>query len=242
LGARDTCTGKRIWLPRAGWTLVDRDLAERLEQKLNVPMILIALCVIPLLALDYYQPEHHPLVHHLHDSVAQPSAPAASQQSPAVASEMPAALAWAQLPAVRFATRIGEALIWTAFALEFTVMISVVDRKFRYCRQHWVDILVIVLPLVAFMRSLRLARLARLHQVGRFTRLYRLRGSVVRAQRGMVVASVVERKLLRNPRTHLAKLQDALVEKEREAERLRAQIRDLELEIRRQEDAGRRVA
>jgi predicted nucleic acid-binding Zn-ribbon protein len=72
--------------------------------------------------------------------------------------------------------------------------------------------------------------------------LYRLRGSVVRAQRGMVVASVVERKLLRNPRLHLTKLQDALLEKEREAERLRAQIHDLELEIRRQEEARRRVA
>jgi len=242
LGARDACTGKRIWLPRAGWTLVDRELAERMERKLNVPMILIALCVIPLLALDYYQPEHHPLVHHLHDSIVKQSVPVSQQQSPAVASEIPAAFAWAQLPSVRFATRIGEALIWTAFALEFTVMISVVDRKFRYCRQHWVDILVIVLPLVAFMRSLRLARLARLHQIGRFTRLYRLRGSVVRAQRGMVVASVVERKLLRNPRKQLTKLQDALVEKEREVETLRAQIRDLELDIRRQDEAGRRVA
>ena len=180
LGARDACTGKRIWLPQASWTVVDREMAERMERKLNFPMILIALCVIPLLALDYYQPEHHPLVHHLHNSVAQQPAPAAPQQTSAVASEIPAALAWAQLPAVRFATRIGEALIWTAFALEFTVMISVVDRKLRYCRQHWIDILVIVLPLIAFLRSLRLARLARLNQIGRFTRLYRLRGSVVR--------------------------------------------------------------
>jgi hypothetical protein len=242
LGARDACTGERVWLPRLGWTVVDRELGERMDRTLNVPMILIALCVVPLLALDYYQPEHHPLVHHLQNSVAKPTAAPAPSQTSSIASEIPAALAWARLPAVRFATRIGEALIWTAFALEFTVMISVVDRKLRYCRQHWIDILVIVLPLVAFLRSLRLARLARLNQIGRFTRLYRLRGSVVRAQRGMVVASVVERKLLRNPGKQLAKLQDALVEKEREAETLRTQIRDLELEIRRQEDAKRRVA
>jgi hypothetical protein len=242
LGARDACTGKRIWLPRLGWTVVDRELGERMDRTLNVPMILIALCVVPLLALDYYQPEHHPLVQHLQNSVAKPTAAAAPSQSPSIAGEIPAALAWARLPAVRFATRIGEALIWTAFALEFAVMISVVERKLRYCRQHWIDILVIVLPLVAFLRSLRIARLARLNQIGRFTRLYRLRGSVVRAQRGMVVASVVERKLLRNPGKHLAKLQDALVEKEREVDTLRTQIRDLELAIRRQADAGRRVA
>ena len=100
-----------------------------------------------------------------------------------------------QLPAVRFATRIGEALVWTAFALEFAVMIAVVDRKLKYCVKHWIDMLVIVLPLLAFLRSLQLARLVRLHQIGKFTRLYRLRGSVVRAQRGAVVASVVERGL-----------------------------------------------
>jgi hypothetical protein len=242
LGARDASTGERIWLPRLGWTIVNRDLADRMDRTLNVPMILIALCVIPLLALDYYQPEHHPLVHHLRDAVVKPSAQPVAAPTAAAGSKLAAALAWAQLPAVRFATRIGEALIWTAFALEFVVMISVVDRKLKYCLKHWIDILVIVLPLVAFLRSLRLARLARLNQIGRFTRLYRLRGSVVRAQRGMVVASVVERKLLRNPRKQLAKLQDALVEKEREVETLRAQIRNLELDIRRQDESGRRVA
>jgi voltage-gated potassium channel len=170
------------------------------------------------------------------------SAVTAPTPSASVAGEVPAALAWAHTPAVRFVTRIGEALIWAAFALEFTVMISVVDRKLRYCRQHWIDILVIVLPLIAFLRSLRLARLARLHQIGRFTRLYRLRGSIVRAQRGAVVASVVERKLLRNPRKQLVKLQVALSEKERDVELLRAQIRELELEIQRHEESGRSAA
>jgi voltage-gated potassium channel len=241
-GARDACTGQRIWLPRIGWTLVNRELSDRMERTLNLPMILIALGVVPLLALDYYQPEHHPLVHHVQDAVAKAPAVTAPAPTPLAASEVPAGLAWAHLPAVRFATRIGEALIWTAFALEFTVMISVVDRKLKYCLKHWIDVLVIVLPLIAFLRSLRLARLARLHQIGKFTRLYRLRGSVVRAQRGAVVASVVERKLLRNPRKHLAKLQDALAEKEREVEMLRAQIRELEPEVRRQDESGRRVA
>ena len=134
------------------------DLSERLEQRLNGPMILISLCVIPLLVLDYYQPEHHPLVHHLAAAANSPIPPAADSSDSPATSQVPAALASAQLPAVRFATRIGEALIWTAFALEFTVMIAVIDRKLKYCLKHWIDILVIVLPLVAFMRSLRLAR------------------------------------------------------------------------------------
>jgi hypothetical protein len=242
LGARDACTGERIWLPRLGWTVVDHDLGERMDRTLNIPMILISLCVIPLLALDYYQPDHHPLVHQIQNSVAKATTAAAPSQTPSIASEIPAAFAWARLPAVRFATRIGEALIWTAFALEFTVMISVVERKFHYCKQHWIDILVIVLPLLAFLRSLQLARLARLNQIGRFTRLYRLRGSVVRAQRGMVVASVVERKFLGSPSKQLAHLKDSLAERERDLEALRTRIRDLEIEVQRQEDARRRVA
>ncbi len=244
LGARDACTGERIWLPKLGWTLVDRELGDRMERTLNLPMIVIALCVVPLLALHYYEPEHHPVVHQLQNSVAQPTAkPERSHsQPPSIASELPAAFAWARLPAVRFATRIGEALIWTAFALEFTVMISVVDRKLKYCWQHWIDILVIVLPLVAFLRSLRLVRLARLNQIGRFTRLYRLRGSLVRAQKGMVVASVVERKLVRNPRKQLAQLHDSLAEAERDVQTLKARIRELEIDIQRQEETSRRVA
>jgi hypothetical protein len=242
LGARDACTGERIWLPKLGWMFVDRELGEHMERTLNVPMILIALCVVPLLALDYYQPEHHPIVHHLQNSVAQPTTKPAGSQTSSIASELPAAFAWARLPAVRFATRIGEALIWTAFALEFTVMIAVVDRKLKYCWQHWIDILVIVLPLVAFLRSLRLVRLARLNQLGRFTRLYRLRGSLVRAQKGMVVASVVERKLVRNPRKQLAQLHDSLAEAERNVQTLQARIRELEIDIQHQEETGRRVA
>jgi hypothetical protein len=247
LGARDACTGERIWLPRLGWTTVDRDLSDRLERALNLPMILIALCVVPLLALDYYQPEHHPLLHHLHDAMARSTVPAsptapAPSLPPMLKARLAPVLAWAQRPDVRFATRIGEALIWTAFALEFAVMISVVDRKLKYCIKHWIDIAVIVLPLVAFLRSLRLARLARLNQVSKFTRLYRLRGSVVRAQKGMVVASVLERKLLQNPKKQLTKLQETVAEKERELEALRTRIHELQLEIDRDDEAPRRVA
>jgi hypothetical protein len=202
-------------------------LEDRLERALNLPMILIALCVVPLLALDYYQPEHHPLLHHLHDAVAKAST--APAPPPAPPPSLP--------PALR-----ARLVIWTAFALEFLVMIAVVDRKLKYCLKHWIDILVIVLPLVAFLRSLRLARLARLNQIGKFTRVYRLRGSVVRAQKGLVVASVIERKVFRNPRKQLAKLQDLLAEKERETALLREQIRQLQLEVERHDAASRRVA
>jgi hypothetical protein len=225
--ARDAKTGSRIWLPRRGWVPVDEGLAKRVEQSLNLPMLAISLLVIPVLALDYYQPDHHPIVRHVQTALKTP----ARQHAPAVTS-LPWLAKVARVMAVRVATRVGEALIWTAFVLEFVVMISVVERKLKYCVQHWIDLLVIVLPLVGFLRMLRLARLARLNQLGRFTRLYRLRGSVLRAQRGMVVASFVERVLHRDPVKLLERLETMLAQKEHEVETLRSRIDQLQSQIR----------
>jgi voltage-gated potassium channel len=226
LAARDASTGKRIWLPRLGWVTVDEKLRTQIERSLNLPMIVIALMVIPVLALDYYQPDHHPLVTHLQNALQMPT-----PQSATVGSTQSWIATVAHRPSVRLATRIGEALIWAAFALEFVVMTSVVDRKLRYCLQHWIDILVIVLPLVGFLRTLRLARLARLNQLGRFTRLYRLRGSVLRAQRGMIVASFVDRVIHRSPAKRLMRLRESLAEKEREVDLLRSRISGLHAQI-----------
>jgi voltage-gated potassium channel len=226
LAARDAKTGTRIWLPRLGWVPVDDRLRQRVEQSLNLPMLGISLLVIPVLALDYYQPDHHPIVTHV-QSALQMSAP---QETPTETS-LPWLANVARVMPVRVATRIGEALIWTAFALEFVIMISIVERKLKYCVQHWIDLLVIVLPLVGFLRTLRLARLARLNQLGRFTRLYRLRGSVLRAQRGMVVASLLERVIHRNPEKRLVRLKTTLAEKELEVASLRSRIDDLHAEI-----------
>jgi hypothetical protein len=205
---------------------VDERLRQRVEHALNVPMIGIALMVIPVLALDYYQPDHHPVVTDVQNVLRMP----ASRQTTVDSKQLWIATV-AHQPAIRLATRIGEALIWTAFALEFVVMISVVDRKLRYCLQHWIDILVIVLPLIGFLRMLRLARLARLNQLGRFTRLYRLRGSVLRAQRGMIVASFLDRVIHRSPQKRLTRLKESLAEKEREAGLLRSRINELHSQI-----------
>ena len=189
-------------------------------------MLGISLLVIPVLALDYYQPDHHPIVTHVQSVLHTP----ALHETPSGTS-VPWLAKVARVMPVRIATRIGEALIWTAFALEFVIMISVVERKLKYCVQHWIDLLVIVLPLVGFLRMLRLARLARLNQLGRFTRLYRLRGSVLREQRGMVVASFLERVIHRNPEKRLVRLKTRLAEKELEVAALRSRIIELHAEI-----------
>jgi len=54
MGGRDHIDGGSIWLPHLGWSRVDRNLQQRLEKAFNLPMLMIALAVLPLFALDYH--------------------------------------------------------------------------------------------------------------------------------------------------------------------------------------------
>jgi voltage-gated potassium channel len=121
-----------------------------------------------------------------------------------------------------------EAVIWYAFAVEFIIMVSIVPKKLRYCRQHWIDIAIICLPLISFLRMLRLGRVLRLQQVSRVARVYRLRGLSMRMFRGILVLDIIHRLMEGKPEKRLPKLREQLAEKETEIEQLRAEIAELE--------------
>jgi voltage-gated potassium channel len=114
--------------------------------------------------------------------------------------------------------RLSEYLIWLAFTVEFIIMLSVSTKKVDYCRQHWIDIVIIILPLIAFLRVLRLGRVLRLHHVAKAGRAFRLRGLGIRMFRG-----VLGRKL--------DKMREELAERELEVERLQTEIGELEAEL-----------
>jgi voltage-gated potassium channel len=122
---------------------------------------------------------------------------------------------------------VSTAFIWVAFTTEFIVMASVSDEKFTYCRQHWLDLAIILLPLISFARALRVARAARLGRLGNMSRLYRLRGLAMRAFRAVLLLDVFKRLLLIRPERRLARLQRLLGVKERELEQLRREIAEL---------------
>ena len=103
-------------------------------------------------------------------------------------------------------------------------MISIVSRKFRYCKDHWIDIAVIFLPLVAFLRAARLGRLLRLQQLTKSAKVFRVRGTVMRAYRSILMLDVIDRLFRANPEVQLLRLEEAMVEKEREIEELRQEI------------------
>lgn len=54
LGACDHATGLNIWLPGLGWQQVGHELEQRLERVSSVPMIVLALMVLPLTVVDYF--------------------------------------------------------------------------------------------------------------------------------------------------------------------------------------------
>ncbi|QDT65354.1 hypothetical protein [Calycomorphotria hydatis] len=121
--------------------------------------------------------------------------------------------------------------IWFAFALEFLVMISVAPKKLIYCKDHWLDLAIILLPLIAFLRAARLGRLLRLQQVAKAGRMYRLKGLIFRLQRAAIVLNLVERILRPTPEKQLAHLQKQYAAKEEELQQLSSRIENLEAQL-----------
>jgi voltage-gated potassium channel len=54
MGQRSRGPGRELWLPWLGWRPVNRDLQKQLERNFGLPMIFIALLVLPLLAIEYF--------------------------------------------------------------------------------------------------------------------------------------------------------------------------------------------
>lgn len=136
-----------------------------------------------------------------------------------------------------FALETVSSIIWLAFALELVVMLSIARRKMRYLAQHWVDVLIVLLPMVEVMPALRLATLSRLHYVGRLkylsklSRVYRTRGLATRAFRALLLLDSVQRLLHLNPHKRLAALREKLEDHYHEIEQIRSEMRELEARI-----------
>lgn len=48
---------------------------------------------------------------------------------------------------------------WVLFAVDYVIRLALTDRRLRYAARHWLDLLIIVLPLLRPLRLLRLATL-----------------------------------------------------------------------------------
>jgi voltage-gated potassium channel len=199
IGVMSPAAPGRIWYPYLGWRVADRDLRRQLEHLFGVPMICIALLVVPLLAIQYGWP------HKVREYVG-----------------------------LELFLEVGNGIVWVAFAFEFIVMVSVNERKFTYCYQHWVDLAIIVLPFLQFLplaRALRVGRILRLEQLTRMSRLYRLQGLVIKAYRAVLLLDVIRRLMGRSLESRLRRLEDLLALKQEEVEELRQEIAALKARL-----------
>ena len=128
---------------------------------------------------------------------------------------------------LRLLLHVSTGLIWCAFALEFCILIGASERKLDYARRHWLDLAIILLPLISFLRSvraLRLARLARVQKLAKIGRVYRLRGLAMKAVRALMLLDAVGRLLRIPPERRLATLR-------RRREELAEDLAELDAEI-----------
>ncbi len=193
--------GEQIWFPRAGWKTVDRKLQRELEKAFSLPMIFIALLILPVLGIQlYFASAKHNII---------------------------------DFPVLRFLLNFGTGLIWFAFTIEFIVMVSVAEKKLAYCKKHWLDLIIILLPLISFLRTFsllratRLAKLGKLQQLSRLVRVYRLRGVAMRALRALMLLEVLHRLFRTKPEKRIRRLEEQYLEKQRELEFLAEEIERL---------------
>lgn len=198
--ARSPEMNGRIWLPGMGWRRGGGRLQRQLERNFGVPMMVIALLIMPILIIEFF----------LKDQVA--------------------AYGW-----LRLFLHIGTGVIWFAFAAEFILMVSIAEKKLEYCKEHWIDLAIILLPLASFLRSLSLARVTRLssvmriQQLSNLARAYRLRGTALKAFRVLILFDLTERILRVSDERRIEKLEKELAEMEKQTRLLRQKIARLRI-------------
>lgn len=198
LGARDHASGRWIWLPGAGWSVVDDALRRKVERNAHAPMMIVALLVLPLLVAQHY------LSKHMQGSL------------------------W-----LTGAVEAGAAVIWMAFTFEFIVMLAIAEKRWDYTRRHWLDLLIICFPLIAFLRFVRTWSLVRMLRLGRMqqaAKVFRLRGTAMRLWRAVLLLELIDR-WFRRPEQRLQTLQHRLALREREVAELRSEIAELEARL-----------
>lgn len=114
-----------------------------------------------------------------------------------------------------------QSFIWIAFTFEFILMFSITNEKIDYCKKHWMDLLIILLPLISFFRTLRVLRVLKLQQV---SKVYRFRGVFMKVRNALLLADAVQRILYPNPSAQLKSLQKKLKENARQRKELERQV------------------
>ena len=137
-------------------------------------------------------------------------------------------------PGLAFGLDTATRVIWFALALEFIVMMAVTRRKMEYAFRHWVDLVIILLPFVAFLRTLRLLRAGQLlkaHRLSQLARTYRLRGVAVKLLQAVLLLRVLEGISERAARRRITGLREQIHRRNIEIQELREEMTTLRREL-----------
>ena len=114
-----------------------------------------------------------------------------------------------------------ETIVWASFAFEFVLLISVAHEKLNYAKDNWIDLLIILLPFVSFLRTFRISQIARLKYA---TRSFKLRGVMTKTKRGLFFFNFLQRIFRIEPESELRRLQKLLRENELERKDLQEKL------------------
>jgi len=201
MGSRYISNGQYIWIPRWKWSKVNEGLFLDLKKSFILPMIGIALLIVPVLIIEWK---------FLGD----------------IKEELPNLKVDLILEAV-------QTFIWCAFTFEFILMISISNRKLNYVKKNWIDLLIILLPFVSFLRTLRISQIARLKYA---TRSFKLRGVITKARQGLIFVDFLQRIFRLRPETEVKRLYRLLQENQKDREDLQNKLRDVAALIKKKEE------
>ncbi|WKN32438.1 hypothetical protein PZB74_03635 [Porifericola rhodea] len=201
IGSRYITNGQYIWIPRWKWSKVNEGLFLDLKKSFILPMIGIALLIVPVLIIEWK---------FLGD----------------IKEELPNLKVDLILEAV-------QTFIWCAFTFEFILMISISNRKLNYVKKNWIDLLIILLPFVSFLRTLRISQIARLKYA---TRSFKLRGVITKARQGLIFVDFLQRIFRLRPETEVKRLYRLLQENQKDREDLQNKLRDVAALIKKKEE------
>ncbi|MGV3659092.1 MAG: potassium channel protein - like protein [Prosthecobacter sp.] len=127
-------------------------------------------------------------------------------------------------PRMALATHFITCLIWVGFTVEFLWMVAAAPDKPAYCLKNWINLIIILLPLFAFLRALNMFRFARMVRAGKLLRAYRLRGLWTRLWKLALLFNLFERLQQRDPAKYRAVLEKKIAGLEKELTSLRTKL------------------
>jgi voltage-gated potassium channel len=203
--ARNYDMDGNIWFPKIGWRQPDKQLRDELEKKFSVPMIFIALAILPVLLIEVGMREQ-------------------LMQRPWLQLLLHASMGviWFAFAAEFLVmVSVAEKKLW--YCKEHWLDLAIILLPF-----------IAFLRSLRVVRATRLARLAKIQQLSKMGRLYRLRGLAMRALRALLILELLNRIFRISPERRLKSLRSSLEEKEAECEELRGQIAELEQQVQRE--------